>query len=231
MTNEKRIEKIIEQYRVDPDLMINAKIMKTQVQGKSLQELQKDVRRLTQRANARLRSLEESGLAERSSAYQALKDRKGTTPRFKTKTENIKQAINKIRELEAFIEKKTSSVRGTKQVARSQEQYLNEIGVDFEDEDDRNEFFEMFNSYMDKSRQYKKNYSSTQIRDIMIDAYTKQKERHGYVDKKRLYQMVRDKINAYEKEKTKKEKNDFTKLVSTPKTKTATSRTRSNRGR
>ena len=221
-TSEERIEETIERYRIDPDSIIQAKTIKTQTQGKTLQELRQELRKLTQRANTRLQRLEETGLDERSSAYHSLEEYKGTHPRFSTKAKDKKQVLNKIRELEAFLEKKTSSVRGTRKVVKKQEEYLQEIGVDFEDDEDRSEFFELFNEYMSKSRQIKKNYSSTQIRDLMIDAYAKQLDKYGHVDKKRLYANVRASIRRYEEKKSKQESRDFKRL---------TGRARETRGR
>lgn len=223
---EKRISDLMSK---DPTKEAN-KIASRGRPKKSVREIKREVNKLVKEANRRLQRLEKSGKAYQSSAYRTLQEEKGQKPRFKVKGSSRQSLEQQLKELKSFINKKSSTLKGTKDIAKKQKEELEKQGITFKDEAEEKEFFEMFGDYMSKSKQRgKKQYNSYQIKSLMYDSYTKQQDKYGFVDKQRLYNNVRAKVRYWEQQQEEEENDIFDRL--TEKRKEYQKRTRPTRTR
>lgn len=96
----------------------------------STPELRKVTAALTKAANQKIRRLESAGVDEMSSAYQSVSARAGG--KFSTRGKNRQQLLNTFKGSRAFLEMKTSTVRGTRAVKKA---VYDRIGATFDMED------------------------------------------------------------------------------------------------
>lgn len=229
ISQEKIIEQTMKKTQANPTAYAN-EVAKRGRPKKSVREIKQEVNKLVKEANRRLQRLEKSGKAYQSSAYKSLQDEKGQKPRFKVKGTSRQSLEQQLKELKSFTKKKSSTLKGTKDIAKKQKEELEKQGITFEDEAEEKEFFELFGDFMSKSKQRgKKQYNSYQIKSLMYDSYKKQQDKYGFVDKKRLYNNVRAKVNYWERQQEEEESDVFDRL--TEKRKEYQKRTRPTRTR
>ena len=196
---------------------------------KSVKELRSEVNKLMKEANRRLSRLEKSGKAFQSSAYRSLQEEKGTKPRFTSKGQSRSSLEKQLKELKGFTKKKSSTLKGTKEIVQKQKEELEKQGIEFDDSEEEKEFFELFGDFMSRSKQLgRKQYNSYQIKSLMYDSYKRQQDKYGFVDKKRLYNNVRAKVRYWEAQQQQEEYDTFERLTERRK---AQSRTRPSRSR
>lgn len=182
--------------------------------------LLREVKVLTKRANQRLRQLEKSGVSQQSKAYRYVKrlvfdkqinnivdvTNKGE-PKFKTSFSNLsnRQLKQQLREVETFLQAKTSTVRSVKKAYEKAYKTYSRLYND-------NLTFEEYSNLFDESSLswYSKTYGSKELnklvleqgenKSIVIANHVKQ----TYEDRKKLTGVDKD-ISLEEIEKIKKD--------------------------
>lgn len=182
--------------------------------------LLREVKVLTKRANQRLRQLEKSGVSQQSKAYRYVKrlvfdkqinnivdvTNKGE-PKFKTSFSNLsnRQLKQQLREVETFLQAKTSTVRSVKKAYEKAYKTYSRLYND-------NLTFEEYSNLFDESSLawYSKTYGSKELNKLVLEQGENKsiaianRVKQTYEDRKKLTGVDKD-ISFEEIEKIKKD--------------------------
>lgn len=180
--------------------------------------LLREVKVLTKRANQRLRQLEKSGVSQQSKAYRYVKrlvfdkqinnivdvTNKGE-PKFKTSFSNLsnRQLKQQLREVETFLQAKTSTVRSVKKAYEKAYKTYSRLYND-------NLTFEEYSNLFDESSLawYSKTYGSKELNKLVLEQGENKsiiianRVKQTYEDRKKLTGVDKD-ISLEEIEKIK----------------------------
>lgn len=182
--------------------------------------LLREVKVLTKRANQRLRQLEKSGVSQQSKAYRYVErlvfdkqinnivdvTNKGE-PKFKTSFSNLsnRQLQQQLREVETFLQAKTSTVRSVKKAYEKAYKTYSRLYND-------NLTFEEYSNLFDESSLawYSKTYGSKELNKLVLEQGENKsivianRVKQTYEDRKKLTGVDKD-ISLEEIEKIKKD--------------------------
>ena len=194
-------------------------------------ELTKIANPLVSKLNKRIRRMEQAGRL--SQAYYELENARGTKPRFSVAMKTKEEIIAEIKAMKHYEQLQTSTLREQRKVERKIEKSLEEkIGVVFGDDDERKEFFEEFDRFMEiyKNDARINNQKPSDLIKMMKSSYDYQMKTYGETDQRKLYRSLLNKVKRANQKVTKKEDRETKALFDKPKTQKA-KRTRPTRAR
>lgn len=138
---------------------------RSQVANLKINEMREALGVLRDAGNKRLQRLEESGLAEQSTAYQNLVNYWQDNPRFKSDpnwTRN--QVYSEFTRAYNYMKNKTSTARGTKQVsAQAYQRVTGEKTGTWTNRGEELQFWEEYNRYKNRMKAREQHFDSEQI--------------------------------------------------------------------
>lgn len=181
----------------------------TQIEKLSDKELRRAVRQVNTTANARLKYLEERGLSSRSLAYKNVAEAKGDKVRFSVRGKSREGLLNELKASKRFLEKKTSTARGIRNIEskvrgrikeKVQESYDWKDDEDFElTEKQWTKFWKIYNEA--EKNDTLQQYGSGELQDRVMNEYIKDKRRgKDYIITKLLEREEEEYIEEIEDE-------------------------------
>ena len=172
----------------------------------TLKILKAQIQKERQRANARIRYLEKTGKAQQSYIYREIEGKKFEGVRGKT-PEQLK-ALQK--QITGFLQTKTSTIGGMKEVEKAKEKYLKEKDFTFKSKAEEKRFWDLFNKYSDRAKQLQNidpkavKYNSSQVQDTIYREYKNTKNK-SKIKRREFYKRIEDEIASMESKTIEKE--------------------------
>lgn len=144
---------------------------RSEVANLKIDEMRESLGVLRDAGNKRLQRLEETGLADKSIAYQNLVNYWQDNPRFKVdKNWNRNQVYAEFTRAYNFLHNKTSTSRGTKQVsAKAYQRVTGEKSGTWTNRGEERQFWDEYNRYANRTKSKGLHFDSEQIqRSIKI---------------------------------------------------------------
>ena len=186
-------------------------IWMAKIKGKPKQEItysKDEIKKIVRQANQRLRRLEQSGISSKSLAY---KRRSGERFRIKGKTDEELQ--NLVKEARGFLLAKSSRVKGAKEVYEASKNMLEKQGIYLDTQEQEDEFWNLYNKFQELMGDKLGKDVSTQLKSLVYDTMEYQRNKYGYVDEKRVFRNLKQRIKRMEEEENEEEESDFSRLT------------------
>ena len=155
----------------------------------SISEMRVELNRVINRANARIRRLEETGFSSFSPVYKNLQRARGENPRFVSSRNTVRALALEYERAVEFLSRDTSTVAGTKKLRDRTEQYFGRSLTDAQ----ISNIWHVYNMWKDSNTGLFTILGSSQVQELIGEVYS---ENQNFNDL--LNQITGNAVMAYE---------------------------------